>query len=97
MPQMSTHATKDHYTAEFLESLYSKICLAHAFVSGAEKQMNICDAPIDDLYEHVELVFTEIDDLFDRMCKLTNRVRVTSPDDDKRSSNAAYKIDPARP
>lgn len=94
---MSTHEIRDHYTDEFLESLYSKICLAHAFVSGAEEMMNTCDAPIDDLYEHVELVFAEIDDLFDRMCKLTDRVRVTPPDDDKRSNNVAYKIDPARP
>jgi len=45
-------------------------------MSGAEKQMNTSDAPVDDLYEHVEQVYAEVDELYNVLCKVTDRVRV---------------------
>ena len=82
---------KDHYSSDFLEQLYTHIRLAHAFISNAEMNMNVCDAPVDDLYERVESVFAEIDELYGILCQVTDRVRIDVDDvqPNKRDTNAA--------
>ena len=67
---------KDHYSSEFLESLYDNVGLAQYFLSTAELMMNTSDAPLDSLYDHVESAFIETDTLFDRLCQLTGRERL---------------------
>ena len=67
---------KDHYSSKFLEKVFTHIQLAHTFVSQAEADMNVNDAPIDELYERVEAIFADIDELYTIMCLLTDRARI---------------------
>lgn len=49
-------------------------------MSRAEKDMNVSDAPVDDLYERVETIFAELDELYTIMCLLTDRARIQTND-----------------
>lgn len=42
--------------------------------------MNVGDAPVDDLYERVETIFAELDELYTIMCLLTDRTRIQTND-----------------
>lgn len=49
-------------------------------MSRAEEDMNVSDAPVDDLYERVETIFAELDELYTIMCLLTDRARIQNND-----------------
>lgn len=88
---MNLSSIKDHYTSDFLEGMYTHIRLSHAFVAQAEADMQVGDAPVDDLYELVEHAFAVVDELYDVLCKLTERERIDIVELDFKRKNAPDK------
>jgi len=76
---------KDHYSHEFLRQIFEGVRIAHTFIDRIEMCMSVSDAPIDELYDRIENLYADIDDLYDILCELTGYVRV----DGKNEKHAA--------
>lgn len=84
MPHSLVSQIREHYRPDFLEKIYTHIKFAHVFMTHTESCMNVCDAPVDELYDRIENIYAELDELYSVLCEATDRVRV----DKKGSINA---------